>query len=91
LKKDIASLKWDIKELRVKKTETDDIIKKAVGQITEVSLKAQEANQRAATETQSSPGKKHVNFYSYKTIKAIKVIFYIQLHFKYIYCFFTSL
>jgi len=48
--------------------ETDDIIKKAVGQTTEVPLKAQEANQRAATETQSSPGKKHVKFYSYKKI-----------------------
>jgi len=68
LKKDIASLKWDIEELRVKKMETDDIIKKAVGQTTEVPLKAQEANQRAATETQSSPGKKHVKFYSYKKI-----------------------
>jgi len=62
LKKDIASLKWDIRKSGIKKTETDDIIKKAVGQTTEVPLKAQEANQRAATETQSSPGKKHVTF-----------------------------
>jgi len=51
--------------------ETDDVIKKVVGQITEVPLKAQKANQRAATKPQSSSGKKHVNFYSYKKIKAI--------------------
>jgi len=88
LKKDVASLKWDIRMSVVKKTETDNIIEKAVGKTTEVPLKAQVANQRAATQPQSSPGKKHVNFYSYTKIKAIKVIFYIQLHFKYIFCFF---
>jgi len=57
LKKDIASLKWDIKELEVKETKADDIIKKAVGQIGEVTLKAQEANQRAATQPQISHSK----------------------------------
>jgi len=56
LKKDIASLKWDIKVLGVKKTEADNIIKKAVEQISDIPIKAQEANQRASTKPQILPG-----------------------------------
>jgi len=57
LKKDIASLDWDIKKFEVKKTEADDIIKKAVEQNSEVPLKAHEPNQRASTKPQISHGK----------------------------------
>jgi len=88
LKKDIASLKWDFKKLRVNRTEADNITKRAVEQISEVPLKAQDANQRASTKPQISPGRIIFQYsYSYNKIKPIKVIFHTQLRFLIeIYC-----
>jgi len=57
LKKDIASLKWDIKKLVGKKTEADDIVKRAVEQISDMPIKAQKANQRASSKPQILPGR----------------------------------
>jgi len=44
-------------ELRVNRREVDEITKRAVEQISEVPLKAQDANQRASTKPQISPGR----------------------------------
>jgi len=44
-------------ELRVNRREADDIIKRAVEQISKVPLKAQDINQRASPKPQISPGR----------------------------------
>jgi len=68
LKKDIASLKWDIKKLGGKKTEAGDIIKRAVEQISDIPIKAQKANQRASTKPQILPGKIIFQYLKFVTI-----------------------